>query len=107
MPRKRDEQLAKTLQAIADSTRRTILEELSQREHQSLFEIMARLVEKHQLSITRQAVSKHLRVLEDSGLIVTAWNGRTKLHTSCMADSKELLVHWLEEIMPDENEEQR
>ena len=98
---KSDEQLGKVLQAVADSTRRTILEELSQRDDQSLFEILARLVERHQLSITRQAVSKHLKVLEDAGLIVTAWCGRTKLHTTCIADCKELLIHWLEDVTPD------
>ena len=102
MLRKRDEQLAQVLQALADSTRRTILEELSQRDDQSLFEIMARLAEKHQLSITRQAVSKHLKVLEDAGLIATAWSGRTKFHTSCIAESKELLIDWLEDMVPEE-----
>ncbi len=100
---KRDEQLAETLHALADSTRRTILEELSLRGDQSLFEMMARLVEKHQLSITRQAISKHLKVLEDAELIETAWSGRTKLHTSCIANSKERLIRWLEDIMPKEN----
>ena len=105
MLRKRDEELAKVLQALADSTRRTILEELSQRDDQSLFEILARLVEKHQLSMTRQAVSKHLNVLEDAGLIATAWSGRTKLHASCIAEPKELLIHWLEEVMPENRRE--
>ena len=98
---KHDEQLAKVIGALADPTRRTILEELSTRDDQSLFEIMARLVEKHQLSITRQAVSKHLKVLEEAGLISTAWSGRTKLHTSCIADRKDMLIHWLEEIVPE------
>ena len=100
MLRKRDERLAKVFQALADSTRRTILEELSERDDQSLFEIQARLVEKHQLSITRQAVSKHLKALERAGLISTAWSGRTKLHTSCVRNRKDLLIHWLEGIVP-------
>ena len=106
MLRKRDEQLAKVLHAFGDATRRTILEELSQRDAQSLFEILARLVEKHQLSITRQAVSKHLKVLEHAGLITTAWKGRTKMHTSSIGDNKDLLVDWLEEIMPDDDRRQ-
>lgn len=105
MLRKGDEQLAKVLQALADSTRRTILEELSRRDNQSLFEILARLVEKHQISITRQAVSKHLNVLEEAGLIATAWSGRTKLHASCIADRKKLLIRWLEQIMPENRSE--
>lgn len=107
MLRKCDEQLAKTLQALADSTRRLILEELSLRDDQSLFEILARLVERHQLSITRQAVSKHLKVLEDAGLIATAWSGRTKIHTSCIANSKDVLIHWLEDILPKESRGER
>ncbi len=105
MLRKHDEQLAKVFQALADSTRRTILEDLSERDDQSLFEIMARLVEKHQLSITRQAVSKHLKVLEDAELVEIAWKGRTKLHKSCISEHKELLVHWLERIMPENRNE--
>ena len=107
MLRKRDDQLAKVLQALADSNRRMILEELSLRDDQSLFEIMARLVEKHQLSITRQAISKHLKVLEDAELIETAWSGRTKLHTSCIANHKELLTLWLEDVTPKENRRER
>ena len=85
MLRKRDEPLAKVLQALADSTRRTILEELSLRDDQSLFEVMARLVEKHQLSISRQAISKHLKVLEDAELIETAlvWSNETSHFLRC------------------------
>lgn len=107
MLRKRDDQLGKVLQALADSTRRLILEELSQRKDQSLFEILARLVEKHQLSITRQAVSKHLKVLEDAGLIETAWSGRTKLHCSSVSENKMLLIHWLEAIAPSDRGSER
>ena len=105
MLRKRDEQLGKLIQALADSTRRSILEGLCQRSEQSLFEILARLVERHQLSITRQAVSKHLKVLEDAGLIETVWSGRTKLHTSCIAESKDVLFHWLEDVTPENRNE--
>lgn len=105
MLQKRDEQLATVLHALADATRRAILEELALRDGQSLFEVLGRLVEKHQLSITRQAVSKHLKVLEDAGLINVAWNGRTKLHTSCIRTKKELLVGWLEDIMPESGSE--
>ena len=97
MLRKRDEQLAKVLGALADSTRRTILEDLSRREDQSLFEILARLVEKHQLSITRQAVSKHLKVLERAGLITRAVDRQrrpARLNAAPMRDA----VAWLEEF---------
>lgn len=58
--------------ALSDSTRRTILDELSKREDQTLFEICVCLVEGHGLSLTRQAISKHLTVLEAAGLVTTA-----------------------------------
>ena len=102
MLRSRDDQFAKIIQALADATRRTILEELALRDDQSLFEILGRLVEKHQLAITRQAVSKHLKVLEDAELIVTAWRGRTKQHSSCVSVAKDLLTDWLDEVAPRE-----
>ena len=102
MLRKRDEQLGKVLHALADSTRRTILEELFLRDEQSLFEIMGRLADKRQLSISRQGVSKHLNVLEDAGLITTAWSGRTKLHSSCIEESSSLLIRWLNAITPED-----
>ena len=66
--------------AIADPTRRAILDELIDRDGQSLFEICTRLVMKHQISLSRQAISQHLDVLEAVGLISTQRHGRTKLH---------------------------
>src|SRR5687767_15103657 len=60
--------------ALADPTRRSLLDELYQRDGQTLGELEARL------PITRFGVMKHLRVLESSGLIVTRRRGREKLH---------------------------
>lgn len=66
--------------AISDPTRRAILDELVDRDGQSLFEICSRLIAKHQLASTRQAISQHLAVLEDAGLVVVRREGRYKLH---------------------------
>jgi DNA-binding transcriptional ArsR family regulator len=66
--------------AIADPTRRAILDELVDRDGQSLFEICARLTMKHGLGSTRQAVSQHLDVLEQAGLVTVRRDGRYKLH---------------------------
>lgn len=66
--------------ALADPTRRTILDELTERDGQTLFEICARLVGRHQMSLTRQAVSQHLAVLEEAGLVTTRKQGRYKFH---------------------------
>lgn len=82
--------------ALADSTRRTILEELSNRDNQTLFEICVRLVEGHGLSMKRQSISKHLAVLEAAGLIRTSWQGRTKLHTTNLPSLALTIAQWLE-----------
>ena len=67
-------------QALADPTRRKILDELAGRDGQTLFEICSRLAMKHRLTSTRQAISQHLDVLEAAGLIVTRREGRYKFH---------------------------
>jgi uncharacterized protein YndB with AHSA1/START domain len=60
--------------ALADPTRRALLDELFERDGQSLTALEQRL------PMTRFGVMKHLRVLEDAGLVVTRRRGREKLH---------------------------
>ena len=81
--------------ALADPTRRTILDELVERSEQTLFEICARLAMKHLLASTRQAVSQHLDVLEDAGLVRTRREGRYKFHSLDTAPLERLLDRWL------------
>ena len=66
--------------ALADPTRRTILDELTERDGQTLFEICSRLTMKHGLSSSRQAISQHLAVLEEAGLVRSRREGRYKFH---------------------------
>jgi DNA-binding transcriptional ArsR family regulator len=66
--------------ALADPTRRAILDELQQRNGQTLFELCARLIMNHGSTSTRQAVSQHLDVLEAAGLVRTRRQGRFKFH---------------------------
>ncbi len=66
--------------ALADPTRRAILDELTDRDEQTLFEICTRLAMKHGLTSSRQAVSQHLEVLESAGLVRTERRGRYKFH---------------------------
>ncbi len=80
--------------ALADPTRRAILDELTERDDQTLFELCTRLIMKHQLSSTRQAISQHLDVLEDAGLIVTRREGRYKFHSIDTAPLDELSQRW-------------
>src|SRR4051812_34176369 len=60
--------------ALADPTRRALLDELFARDGQTLVSLTAR----HDM--TRIAVAKHLKILEDAGLIVSRRRGREKLH---------------------------
>jgi uncharacterized protein YndB with AHSA1/START domain len=60
--------------ALADPTRRALLDELYARDGQTLVSLTAR----HDM--TRIAVAKHLKILEDAGLVVTRRRGREKLH---------------------------
>jgi DNA-binding transcriptional ArsR family regulator len=66
--------------ALADPTRRAILDELQERNGQTLFELCNRLISRHGLSSSRQAVSQHLDVLEGAGLVRTRREGRYKFH---------------------------
>lgn len=66
--------------AIGDPTRRIILDELTDKDGQTLFEICGRLTMKHGLASSRQAISQHLAVLEHAGLVHTRRQGRYKFH---------------------------
>lgn len=65
--------------ALGDGTRRLMLDELSDRNELTLYELTARLIMRHGLSISRQAVTKHLAVLEESGLVVTKRKGKYRV----------------------------
>ncbi|WNB86278.1 metalloregulator ArsR/SmtB family transcription factor [Cellulomonas sp. ATA003] len=66
--------------ALSDATRRTIMDELTEKDGQTLFEICGRLTMKHGVSSSRQAISQHLAVLEGAGLVRTRREGRYKFH---------------------------
>jgi len=67
-------------QALAAEARRAILDELHDRDGQTLFELCTRLTMKHGLEMSRQAISQHLDVLEEAGLVTTKRDGRYKFH---------------------------
>ena len=66
--------------AIADRTRRAILDELVDRSGQSLFELCPGLTLKHGINSSRQAISQHLGIVGATGLIRTRREGRSRLH---------------------------
>ena len=80
--------------ALADPTRRAILDELIERDGQTLFEICSRLTMKHGLTSSRQAISQHLEVLEDAGLVTTERQGRYKFHHLDTAPLREIAERW-------------
>lgn len=81
--------------ALADPTRRRILDELTERDGQTLFEICSRLSTKHQLGSSRQAVSQHLELLEAAGLIETRREGRFKFHYLNTRPLEHIADRWL------------
>lgn len=80
--------------ALADQTRRTILDELTDRDGQTLFEICSRLTMKHGIGASRQAISQHLDVLEEAGLIRTRRSGRYKFHSIDPSPLREIGERW-------------
>ena len=72
--------MSDVFEALAAPARRTILDVLCERDAQTLFEICTRLTMKHDLTLTRQAISQHLEVLENAGLLTTRREGRFKYH---------------------------
>jgi DNA-binding transcriptional ArsR family regulator/uncharacterized protein YndB with AHSA1/START domain len=75
--------------ALADATRRRLLDSLHSRDGQSLRELCA------EPGMTRQAVTKHLSLLEAAGLVTTVWRGREKLHYLNAAPINEIAERWI------------
>ena len=80
--------------ALADPTRRAILDELQERGGQTLFELISRLISRHGLTSTRQAVSQHLEVLEAAGLVRSRREGRYKFHDLDTSPLKAIVDRW-------------
>ncbi|AGM03190.1 ArsR/SmtB family transcription factor [Amycolatopsis keratiniphila] len=80
--------------AIGDATRRTILDELTEKDGQTLFEICGRLTMKHGLTSSRQAISQHLAMLEQAGLVRTRRQGRYKFHHIDTGPLRSIVERW-------------
>ncbi|MFI6791999.1 ArsR/SmtB family transcription factor [Nonomuraea sp. NPDC050383] len=87
--------------ALADPTRRRILDELVERDGQTLFEICARLVTKHGLGMSRQAISQHLAVLESADLVRSRREGRYKFHDLNTEPLELIITRWLKRDTPE------
>lgn len=65
--------------AIADPTRRRILDELAKRDDQTLYELCVRMITDHGVDMTRQGVEKHLAILEEAGLVSSERRGKYRV----------------------------
>ncbi|MGH3793287.1 MAG: ArsR/SmtB family transcription factor [Pseudonocardiaceae bacterium] len=75
--------------ALADPSRRRLLDTLNRRNGQTLRELCA------VLDTTRQAVTKHLAMLEEAGLVTTARRGREKFHHLNVAPINDIAERWI------------
>src|SRR6476619_7832811 len=75
--------------ALADASRRELLDRLRAGNGQTLNVLCVRL------SMTRQAVSKHLAILQEANLVATVWRGREKLHYLNPVPIHEIGERWI------------
>ena len=75
--------------ALADSSRRQLLDALFAANGQTLNQLC------QQLAMSRQAVSKHLGILEEANLVVVVWRGREKLHYLNPVPIGEIAQRWI------------
>ena len=79
----------KVFKALADETRRKLLDRLHADNGQTLQSLCERL------AMTRQAVTKHLVLLEGANLVATVWRGREKLHYLNPVPIHEIAERWI------------
>jgi uncharacterized protein YndB with AHSA1/START domain/DNA-binding transcriptional ArsR family regulator len=84
--------LTPAFKALADPTRRQLLDRLHERNGQTLGELCGHL------AMARQSASQHLRALEAANLISTAWHGREKLHYLNPVPLHEIQERWIDKF---------
>ncbi|MGH7825671.1 MAG: ArsR/SmtB family transcription factor [Candidatus Binatia bacterium] len=82
-------QVDNVFKALADPSRRKLLDQLHAKNGQTLSELC------EHLDMTRQAVTKHLGLLEAANLVVTVWRGREKLHYLNPVPLQEIYDRWI------------
>jgi DNA-binding transcriptional ArsR family regulator len=75
--------------ALADASRRKLLDRLHAENGQTLSELC------RGLGMTRQAVAKHLGILEEANLVAVQWRGREKLHFINPVPINEIAERWI------------
>jgi DNA-binding transcriptional ArsR family regulator len=82
----------KVFTAIADSTRRRFLDRLLADQGQTLMELI------DGLEMRRQSATRHLKVLEDAGLVVVQWHGRQKRHFLNAEPISDMQLRWFDKF---------
>lgn len=75
--------------ALADSSRRQLLDRLRENNGRTLGDLC------EHMDMTRQAVTKHLKLLEEANLVATVWRGREKLHYLNPIPINEIAERWI------------
>ncbi len=81
--------LDKVFRALADPGRRVLLDRLHANNGQTLTQLC------EHLDMSRQAVTKHLKLLEEANLVATVWQGREKLHYLNPVPIHEIAERWI------------
>jgi DNA-binding transcriptional ArsR family regulator len=84
-----DAEMDKVFKALADPGRRRLLDRLHAENGQTLGELC------EHMNMTRQAVTKHLKLLEEANLVATVWRGREKLHFINPVPILEIADRWI------------
>lgn len=84
-----EEDIDRVFKALADPNRRQLLDRLHADNGQTLGQLC------EHLDMTRQAVTKHLNLLEKANLVVTIWRGREKLHFLNPVPLHEIAERWI------------
>lgn len=79
----------KVFKALADAGRRQLLDRLHAENGQTLGQLCERM------DMSRQAVTKHLKILEEASLVVPMWRGREKLHYLNPVPIYEISERWI------------
>jgi DNA-binding transcriptional ArsR family regulator len=82
--------LDKVFKALADVSRRQLLDRLRADNGQTLGQLCTHL------DMSRQAVTKHLKLLEEAGLVVTIWRGREKFHYLNPVPIHQIADRWID-----------
>jgi DNA-binding transcriptional ArsR family regulator len=84
----------KVFKALAAPERRLLLDRLRAENGQSLGQLC------RNMNMTRQAVTRHLKLLEEAALVATIWRGREKLHYLNPVPIHEIAERWIGEYEP-------